>query len=102
MNPTTPWVILALPQDYAEIERTIQQLDVLPRQVLIDAQIYQVALTDDLSFGVTAALQARGTLANASNDCFVSAAAVTGRWGSCTEPHSHLPISEEPGNWSVF
>lgn len=57
-------VIQATPQEYAEIERTLEQLDVLRRQVLVDAQVYEIALDDSLSFGVTAALQSRGTLAN--------------------------------------
>ena len=55
-------VIQATPQEYAEIERTLEQLDVLRRQVLIDAQVYEVSLDDSLSFGITAALQTLGTL----------------------------------------
>ncbi|HEY2379836.1 MAG TPA: type II secretion system secretin GspD [Terriglobia bacterium] len=55
-------VVQATQQEYAEVERTLEQLDVLRRQVLIDAQVYQVDLDDTLSFGVTAALQTRGTL----------------------------------------
>ena len=57
-------VIQTTPQVYAEIEKTIQELDVLPRQVLIDAQIFEVVLDDSLSLGLTAFLQRRGTLAN--------------------------------------
>ena len=57
-------IIQATPQEYAEIERTLSQLDILARQVLIDAQIYEVVLDDSLSFGVSATLQNRGTLAN--------------------------------------
>jgi general secretion pathway protein D len=57
-------VIQATPQEYAEMERTIEQLDVLRRQVLIDAQIFEVVLDNSLSFGITAQLQSRGTLAN--------------------------------------
>ncbi len=55
-------VIQATPQEYAMIEDTIEQLDVLPRQVLIDAQIYEVVLDDSLAFGLSAILQNRGTL----------------------------------------
>ena len=55
-------VIQATPQEYAIIEDTIEQLDILPRQVLIDAQIYEVALDDSLAFGLSASLQNRGTL----------------------------------------
>ncbi len=57
-------VIQATPQVYQDIERTIQELDVLKRQVLIDAQVYEVTLSDSLSFGLSAILQNRGTLAN--------------------------------------
>src|SRR5206468_9300579 len=56
-------VIQATPQDYQAIERTIQELDVLPRQVLIDAQVYEVVLDHSLSLGLSALLQNRGTLA---------------------------------------
>jgi general secretion pathway protein D len=55
-------VIQATAQEYSEIERTLEQLDVLRRQVLIDAQVYEITLDDTLTFGVTAALQTRGTL----------------------------------------
>ena len=55
-------VIQATPQEYAIIEDTIEQLDILPIQVLIDAQIYEVVLDDSLAFGLSARLQNRGTL----------------------------------------
>ena len=57
-------VIQATAQMYAEIERTILELDLLPRQVLIDAQIFEVNLDDSLSLGLMASLQNRGTLTN--------------------------------------
>src|SRR4029453_18861109 len=57
-------VIQATPQDYQAIERTIQDLDVLPKQVLIDARVYEVSLDHSLSLGLSALLQNRGTLAN--------------------------------------
>ncbi len=45
-------IIMAKAQDYREIEEVIKQLDVMPLQVLIDATILEVKLTDDLSYGV--------------------------------------------------
>jgi general secretion pathway protein D len=45
--------------DYAFLLETIKRMDVLPRQVIIDARIFEIDLTDDLSFGVSATLQAR-------------------------------------------
>ena len=54
-------IIQATEADYQFLLLTIQQLDVLPRQVLIEVKIYSVELRDDLSFGVAAFLQERGT-----------------------------------------
>ena len=59
---TNSLIIHATPQEYEEILLTIEQLDLLPLQVLVDAQIYEVTLDDSLSFGVTATLQNRQTL----------------------------------------
>lgn len=57
-------VVQATPQLYADVLRTIEELDVLPRQVLVDAQIYEVTLDDSISLGLNAILQNRGTLTN--------------------------------------
>jgi general secretion pathway protein D len=45
--------------EYAEIAKTLKELDVLPRQVLIEARVYEVNLTGALSFGVEYFLQQR-------------------------------------------
>ena len=46
-------IIQASPHDYEIIKHTIAQLDLLPRQVLIDAKIYSVDLTGNLSLGIS-------------------------------------------------
>jgi len=46
-------------QDYEVVKETIQQLDIVPRQVLIDVKIFEVVLTGNLSMGVSAFLQQR-------------------------------------------
>ncbi|MGZ8158911.1 MAG: type II secretion system secretin GspD [Methylobacter sp.] len=46
-------VIVATPQEYEVILPVIKQLDVLPLQVLIDATIVSVALTDELKYGIS-------------------------------------------------
>lgn len=48
-------------QEWQQIERLLEQLDVSPRQVLIDAKIYEVDLSGDLNAGVESFLQKRGT-----------------------------------------
>jgi general secretion pathway protein D len=52
-------IIQASPTDYQYILEIIEKMDVLPRQVIIDARIFEIDLTDSLSFGVTASLQPR-------------------------------------------
>ncbi len=48
-------------QQWEQVQRLIEKLDVSPRQVLIDAKIYEVDLTGDLTAGVESFLQKAGT-----------------------------------------
>ncbi|MEY3879536.1 MAG: type secretion system protein GspD [Pseudomonadota bacterium] len=50
-------VIVATAQEYAVIRPIIEQLDILPLQVLIDATIASVKLTDNLQYGIAWYLQ---------------------------------------------
>ena len=52
-------IIQASAADYSYIVDVIRKLDVMPRQVLIDARVFEVDLTDTFEFGVGAELQAR-------------------------------------------
>jgi general secretion pathway protein D len=54
-------LIQATPQEYQQIEKLLRQIDVPPRQVLIEAKIYEVSLSDAFSSGVQAFLQKRGS-----------------------------------------
>lgn len=54
-------ILQSTPADYRYISDTIKKMDVLPRQVIIDARVYEVDLTDELRFGVGATLQGRTT-----------------------------------------
>ena len=53
-------VVQATQQEWEVIRKTLRQLDFPPRQVLIDAQVYEVSLTGALSSGVSAFLRSRG------------------------------------------
>ena len=53
-------LIQASPQEYEKILRLMKGLDVPPRQVLIEAKIYEVSLTGAFSGGVTSYLQRNG------------------------------------------
>ena len=52
-------LIQATPQNYAAIMKLLHQLDVAPRQVLLEAKIYEVTLTGAFASGVSAFLQQR-------------------------------------------
>jgi len=52
-------IIQCTPQQYAEIVKTLKQLDVIPRQVMIEARVYEVDLTGALTFGLSYFLQQR-------------------------------------------
>ncbi len=45
-------LILATPSDHQMVENALRKLDVTPLQVLIEASIIEVTLTDDLSYGL--------------------------------------------------
>jgi general secretion pathway protein D len=54
-------LIRCTPQEYEQILNLLRQLDVAPRQVLIDAKIYEVELTGAFSAGVSAFLEKKDT-----------------------------------------
>ncbi len=54
---TNSIMVLAIPEDYQIIKETIDRIDIVPRQVIIEGLIAQVNLTDNLSLGVAWALK---------------------------------------------
>ncbi len=56
---TNSIVVLAIPEDYQVIRDTIDRVDIVPRQVLIEGLIAQVTLNDNLSLGVAWAMKTR-------------------------------------------
>jgi general secretion pathway protein D len=51
-DSTNSLVIRALPRDYRKIREAIDRLDILPLQVLIEATVAEVTLSDELRYGV--------------------------------------------------
>ncbi|NIO15663.1 MAG: hypothetical protein GTN70_01455 [Deltaproteobacteria bacterium] len=49
---TNSIVVVGTPDDYAVIKGAIEQLDIIPRQVLIETMIAEVDLSDDFRFGI--------------------------------------------------
>jgi general secretion pathway protein D len=54
-------IVQGTAQDYAEIAKTLDKLDVVPRQVMIDARVYEVDITGALSYGLEYTLQQRSS-----------------------------------------
>lgn len=71
-------IIQATPQDYGLIEQTLRQIDIMPRQVLIEAQIFSVDLLHDFSLGIEYTLQQRGTAPNVRPLAAFSGGTLTG------------------------
>jgi type II secretory pathway component GspD/PulD (secretin) len=49
---TNTIIILATPEDFVTISEAIKKIDIVPRQVMIEAMVAAVQLTDELNFGV--------------------------------------------------
>jgi general secretion pathway protein D len=56
-------LIQATPQEYEAITGLLRQLDIPPRQVLLEAKIYEVDLTHDVNGGIASCLSTPGTCA---------------------------------------
>lgn len=52
-------IIQGTPSEYEGIHKILRQLDIAPRQVLIDAKIYEVSLTGAFANGIAAYIQSR-------------------------------------------
>lgn len=50
---TNSVIVLAMPEDYVIIAETIKKIDIVSRQVVIEALLVRVDLTDNLSFGLS-------------------------------------------------
>jgi general secretion pathway protein D len=54
-------IVQGTAQEYADIAKTLDKLDMVPRQVQIEARVYEVDLTGALSFGLEYTLQQRSS-----------------------------------------
>ena len=52
-------LVQATPQEWSQIEKLLKELDIPPRQVLVDAKIFEVSLTGAFASGVAAFFQKR-------------------------------------------
>lgn len=49
---TNSLIVIATPSDYSFIEETVKKIDTIPRQVMIEALIAEVTLSDTMTFGL--------------------------------------------------
>ncbi len=64
---TNSLLILATPADYDTIESALRQLDVVPRQVLVEVLLAEVTLSDNLSLGLNYYIHTRNNTSGALN-----------------------------------
>jgi general secretion pathway protein D len=77
-EPNNSVIIVASAQDYEVILPVVEQLDVMPLQVLIDATVVQVKLTDELKYGISWYLDSGGSTTLINSVAPLAAASVTG------------------------
>ena len=49
---TNTVIVMSSPEDFETIKKTIEKIDVVPRQVIVEGMVASVSLTDNLSFGL--------------------------------------------------
>ncbi len=67
-------LVQGTPQEWEQIKKLLEQIDIPPRQVLIEAKIYSVTLTGAFASGVSSAFQAASARTGQSNAFFPSLA----------------------------
>jgi general secretion pathway protein D len=82
-------LVQSTPEQWQEILHLLDQLDVAPRQVRIDAKIYEVDLTGDFSAGVETYLQRKG----ATNSAGITSTQLLG----ASNPSSSALSGSSPG-----
>lgn len=72
-------LVQGTPQQWEQIKHLVEQLDIPPRQVLIDAKIYEVDLTGSFALGVESFLQkSGGTASGVSSRQLLGSAGIAG------------------------
>lgn len=74
-DPNSALLILSTPREYKRVLRILQELDIVPTQVMLETVIAEVQLNDELKFGVQWYLEkgaSSGTLSNAVSGAVAS------------------------------
>ncbi len=67
-EPNNTIVVVATPQEYETIKAVIKELDVMPLQVLIEATIIEVRLTEQTKYGVSWGFGSAGNIGSTTDD----------------------------------
>jgi len=102
-------VVQATQQEWEVIKKTLEQLDFPPRQVLIEAKVYEVSLSGALSAGVRTFLRSRGSSGSGGERKLIGEAANGGialslgaLVGSTRELRVFLEASQSSGRTKVI
>lgn len=90
-DPANALLIQATPNDYNTIMETIKKLDNQPKQVLIEALIAEVSLSDSTNFGIQWSILSGNVNAQGPNPSIIGSSALT--MGTLPKPSSLSPPS---------
>jgi general secretion pathway protein D len=95
-------VIFAKPPEYHDIETVLKELDVLPKQVIVDAMIAEVTLTGALQYGLQWFLnQGQNTEANGgTGTTFMNGSAAAVAAGTATAASALTAVATGTGGFS--
>jgi general secretion pathway protein D len=103
-------IIQATPEQYQEVLRILKDLDVPPRQILLEAKIYSVSLSGSFSGGVSTQFQRvsgadrglLGSVTSAASGVAVAALQVGTLVGQSKELLAFLNLSENQGRTTIL
>ncbi len=87
-------LVMATPQVWREIESALRKLDVMPAQVLVEVSIWEVALNDELEYGVEWYFQHSNSSVDGLGTLDLGAAGVAG-----LIPGFSYLLSDSGGDW---
>jgi len=82
-------LIMALPADYLRLQKLLERLDNMPRQVLIEVMVAEVSLSDSWEMGIEWALHQQGRIDGRNYTNFLTSNTETILNGTTTAPILH-------------
>ncbi len=95
-------IIEALPADYKIVERILNRVDILPRQVLIEVVIAEVTLNDDLKLGIEWSYNSESTSGDDEITANLNETGLSFKWGISDKLTSDLSAFAQDSNVNII